>query len=251
MFFIYPSRTWPVCLLNNKRYFHISLRELIKTMIEKIFSYFSLLYSIPDLIIFGGYSLLFIIVFVETGLMVGFFLPGDSLLVTAGLFAAQGALNIYLLILLLSFAAILGDSLSYFIGLKAGHALFHREDSRFFKKKHLLTTQKFYEKHGRKTIILARFVPIVRTFAPVVAGIANMEYKQFLSYNILGGISWVAGLSLLGFFLGNTIPNIEQNIHVVIIIVIIISFIPLAVEYIKMKRGKYKIEHPEKENSDI
>lgn len=216
-------------------------------MLELIKEWFHLIYSIPDLIAFGGYTILFIIIFVETGLMVGFFLPGDSLLITAGLFAARGDLNIYYLIILLSIAAIAGDSLNYWIGKKAGHALFHRKESKFFKRKYLLAAQKFYEKHGRKTIFLARFVPIIRTFAPVVAGIGNMEYKKFLSFNIFGGIFWVTSISLAGFFLGKAIPNLEKNTHIVILIVIILSFIPIIVEYYKHKKTKYKIKHPESE----
>lgn len=207
-------------------------------MIEEVKNYLHLLYSIPDLIALGGYLILFLIIFAETGLMFGFFLPGDSLLVTAGLFAAKGDLNIYLLIMLLSSAAIIGDSVSYFIGSRAGNALFKIEDSFLFKKKYLIAAQVFYEKHGGKTIILARFVPIIRTFAPVVAGVAKMEYKKFVSYNILGGILWVVSLTLLGFFLGNAIPNIEDNIHIVVFIVVILSFAPMVVEYIKIRRKK-------------
>ena len=145
-----------------------------------------LLYSIPELIAFGGYFILFAIIFVETGIMLGFFLPGDSLLITAGLFAARGDLNIYILIPLLSFAAIAGDSVNYWIGKKAGHALFHRKESRFFKKKYFISAQKFYDKHGGKTIVLARFVPIIRTFAPVVAGIANMAIDPAYRNNGIG-----------------------------------------------------------------
>lgn len=216
-------------------------------MLDKLRDVFQLLYSLPDLIALGGYFVLFLIVFVETGLMVGFFLPGDSLLVTAGLFAAKGDLNIFLLIALLTAAAILGDSTSYFIGRKAGHALFHKEDSRFFKKKYLLAAQAFYEMHGGKTILLARFVPIIRTFAPVVAGVAAMDYRRFLSYNVFGGFFWVTSMLLIGFFLGKSIPNIEQNIHIVIAIVIVLSFLPMVFEYLKMRKGRYTVEHPEGE----
>lgn len=195
-----------------------------------------MLYSIPDLIALGGYFILFLIVFTETGLMIGFFFPGDSLLVTAGLFAAKGDLNIYLLITLLSVAAISGDSLGYFIGSKAGKALFHKEDSRFFKKKYLLAANDFYEKHGSRTIVIARFVPIIRTFAPVVAGVAQMRYRRFLSYNVFGGLLWVSSMSLLGFFLGKSIPNIGEKIHIVVLVIIILSFIPVFVEYFKVRR---------------
>ncbi len=216
------------------------IHELIKKFIYTV-------YDIPALIAFGGYFILFAIIFVETGLMVGFFLPGDSLIVIAGLFAAKGDLNIFYLIILLSIAAIAGDSAGYWIGKKAGHALFHKRESRFFRRKHLIATQNFYERHGGKTIFLARFVPIIRTFAPVVAGIADMDYKKFLSYNVFGGIFWVASMALIGYFLGSVIPNIEDNIHYVALIIIVLSFIPIVIEYIKHKHKTYKIKHPETE----
>jgi membrane-associated protein len=206
-------------------------------MIEALKYYLHLLYSFPELISLGGYTALIAIVFTETGLMFGFFLPGDSLLVTAGLFAATGELNIYILLGALSAAAIIGDSVGYFIGNRAGKALFKREDNLFFKKKYLLKAQEFYDKHGGKTIVLARFVPIIRTFAPVVAGIGTMKYKRFLSYNIVGGILWVSSMLLLGFFLGKSIPNIEQNIHFVILIVIFVSFLPIVWEYWKARKA--------------
>ncbi|MBS3159963.1 VTT domain-containing protein [Candidatus Woesearchaeota archaeon] len=209
-------------------------------MLDKVKELFILLYSLPSLISSVGYFGLFLIIFAETGLMVGFFLPGDSLLVTAGLFASKGDLNIFFLIISLCTAAILGDSTGYFIGKKAGQRLFQKEDSRFFKKKYLCKTQEFYEKYGGKTIVLARFVPIIRTFAPVIAGIAKMNYKRFLFFNIFGGTFWVTGMLLVGYFLGKLIPNIEQNIHLVIILVIVISFIPVLIEYYKTKNTVIK-----------
>ncbi len=215
--------------------------ELIKKFLHTI-------YDIPSLIAFGGYFILFAIIFAETGLMVGFFLPGDSLIVIAGLFAAKGDLNVFYLIILLSIAAITGDSLGYLIGKKAGHALFHKRESKFFRRKHLIATQHFYERHGGKTIFIARFVPIIRTFAPVVAGIAEMDYRKFLSYNIFGGIFWVTSMALIGYFLGSVVPNIEENIHYVAIIIIILSIIPIIYEYLKHKHKKYKIKHPKKES---
>ena len=159
----------------------------------------------------GGYIGLTLIVFVETGLLIGFFLPGDSLLVTAGLLAATGIvdLNILVLNLLLIPAAIIGDAVGYWIGRRAGRPLFDRPDSRFFKRKHLLQTQAFYERHGGKTIVLARFVPIIRTFAPVVAGVAEMPYRRFAAFNIFGGIGWVVSMTLTGYFLGSAIPGID------------------------------------------
>lgn len=185
----------------------------------------------------GGYVALAIIVFSETGLMFGFFLPGDSLLVTAGLFAGKGDLNIFFLNGLLMAMAIVGDATGYFIGRKLGTALYRREDSRFFKKAHLIKTHQFYEKHGGKTIIIARFVPIVRTFAPVVAGIANMHYRRFARYNIVGGIAWVFSMTMLGYVLGRFIPNIDKYIELVIIAVIVASFIPAIVEHQRSRRA--------------
>lgn len=199
---------------------------------ELLQQFFSNLYRFDELIRWGGYSVLVIIVFSETGLLAGFFLPGDSLLVTAGLLAAvEGTLNIWFLNLLLSLAAIAGDTTGYWLGRHFGPRIFNREDSFFFHKNHLLRTQKFYEKYGAKTIILARFIPIVRTFAPTVAGVGRMEYRRFLTYNVLGGIGWVAGMTLTGYFLGHSIPHIEKQIHWVILIVIVLSFLPILKEW--------------------
>ena len=195
--------------------------------------FFSNLYRFDELIRWGGYFVLVLIVFAETGLLAGFFLPGDSLLVTAGLLSAvEGTLNIWFLNLLLSAVAIAGDTTGYWIGHHLGPKIFSREDSFFFHKNHLLRTQKFYEKYGAKTIVIARFVPIVRTFAPTVAGVGKMRYGKFLSYNIFGGIGWVLLMTLAGYFLGRSIPNIEKQIHWVILIVIILSFIPIIREWI-------------------
>ena len=152
--------------------------------------------ALYELVRWGGYVALTAIVFTETGLLIGFFLPGDSLLITAGLVAAAGGLDIWLLNALLSVAAIVGDSVGYAIGYRAGPHIFTREDSRWFNKKHLVRTREFYERHGGKTIILARFIPIIRTFAPVVAGVGRMDYRRFLAFNVLGGIGWVCGLTL-------------------------------------------------------
>lgn len=194
--------------------------------------FLSRLYHFDELIRWGGYCVLIVIVFAETGLLAGFFLPGDSLLVTAGLISAvEGSLNIWLLGLVLSLAAIAGDSTGYWIGYHLGPKIFNREDSLFFHKDHLLRTQRFYEKYGAKTIVIARFIPIVRTFAPTVAGVGKMEYKRFLTYNIAGGIGWVLSMTLVGYFLGHSIPDIEKKIHWVILIVIALSFMPLVKEW--------------------
>lgn len=194
------------------------------------------LYHFDELIRWGGYAVLLTIIFAETGVMAGFFLPGDSLLVTAGLFAATGELNLMLLLVSLCLAAILGDSLSYYIGHKLGPRLFNKEDSFLFHKDHLFRAKRFYEKYGSKTIVIARFVPIIRTFAPVVAGAGEMNYKSFIFYNIAGGIGWVCSMILVGYFLGRSIPNIEHHVHKIILVVIFLSLIPAAVEIWKERR---------------
>ena len=177
-------------------------------------------------------TVLIIIVFAETGLMAGFFLPGDSLLVTAGLLSSiDGVLDIRWMIFSLSAAAIIGDQTGYVIGRFIGPKLYSREDSFFFRRSHLIRTEKFFDKYGAKTIVLARFVPIVRTFAPTVAGVAKMNYRRFVIYNIAGGIGWVASMTLLGYFLGAMIPDIEKKIHYIIAVVIVVSFLPIFHEW--------------------
>jgi membrane-associated protein len=194
--------------------------------------------SLDALVRWGGYVILAAIVFTETGLLIGFFLPGDSLLITAGLVAATGALNIWLLNLLLCGAAIVGDSVGYAIGKRLGPALFTKEKSLLFNPKHIERTRRFYERHGAKTIVIARFVPIVRTFAPVVAGVGGMEYRRFLTYNIAGGVGWVVSMTWAGYLLGHTIPGINRHIHIVVIVVIVLSLIPIAVEVLREQRRR-------------
>lgn len=186
----------------------------------------------------GGYLALFIIVFSETGLLIGFFLPGDSLLVTAGLLVATHvvSMDIVTLNFLLVIAAVLGDATGYWIGKRAGHALYDRPNSRFFKKEHLLKTHAFYEKHGGKTIVFARFIPIVRTFTPVVAGAAEMGYRKFATFNVIGGIAWILSTTMLGYLLAYTVPNIEKYLHLVIIVVVGLSLLPPIIEYIRQRR---------------
>ena len=202
---------------------------------ESLRDWFHFITDVRGLVQWGGYIALAIIVFTETGLMIGFFLPGDSLLVTAGLFAAKGDLNIVYLNLLLMFCAVTGDATGYYIGKKLGPALFRREDSLLFKKKHLLATQEFYERHGGKTIILARFVPVIRTFAPVVAGMANMSYRRFAMFNIIGGVSWVFSMTMIGYLLVTLFPATEKHIEKVIIIVILVSLLPGVIEYLRSR----------------
>lgn len=190
----------------------------------------------------AAYVLMFFIIFMETGFVVTPFLPGDSLLFVAGVLASQGIIDVGLLFIILTFAAIMGDSVNYWIGSMVGKKVFH-EKSRFFKKEYLLKTEKFYEKYGGKTIILARFMPIIRTFAPFVAGIGKMNYKWFIIYNISGGILWVGLFLFGGYFFGN-IPIIKNNFEVSIFVIIFVSILPGIVEYIKHKKEhkKAKIE---------
>jgi len=193
------------------------------------------LLDVRGLIEWGGVAMVCVIVFAETGLFVGFFLPGDSLLVTAGVFAGAGQLKLSWLLGLVTLCAIAGDQLGYLIGYKAGKALYERQDSRFFKRKYLLRAHDFYEKHGAGTIVLARFVPIVRTFCPPVAGAAKMSYPRYLTYDIFGGFLWVWSMVLLGHTLGRTIPNIDKKIHYVIAGVIVASLIPAAVSALRAR----------------
>jgi len=202
---------------------------------ETLREWFHFITDVRGLVQWGGYLALAIIVFTETGLMIGFFLPGDSLLVTAGLFAAKGDLNIVWLNALLMFCAITGDATGYYIGKKLGPALFRKEDSLFFKKKHLIATHEFYERHGGKTIIIARFVPVVRTFAPVVAGMANMGYRRFALFNIVGGVAWVFSMTMLGYLLVTMFPATEQHIEKVIIIVVFLSLLPGIIEWLRAR----------------
>ncbi len=206
---------------------------------EVLTDFFSNLYRFDELIRWGGYTVLVVIVFAETGLLMGFFLPGDSLLVTAGLLAAtDGFLTIGRLIALLSVAAILGDSTGYAIGYHLGPRIFCRDDSWLFHKDHLRRTQRFYDKYGAKTVILARFVPIIRTFAPTVAGVGRMRYRTFVAFNILGGFGWVTSMTLAGYWLGRSIPDITRHLHWVIGVVIVVSFIPLIHEWRRARRER-------------
>jgi membrane-associated protein len=196
------------------------------------------IYDVEALVRIGGLMALIAIVFVETGLFVGFFLPGDSLLVTAGLFAARGDLGLWSIFLFVSLAAIVGDTVGYTIGARTGPKIFTREDSLLFHKKHLITTKEFYDRYGGVTIIIARFMPIVRTFAPLVAGVGGMEYRRFVFYNIAGGIGWVVSMTSLGYFLGKAVPGIDRHIHVVIAVVIFLSLLP---GIIKLARERWKV----------
>lgn len=209
-----------------------------KPIIESLKHLIQELYNVRGLIEWGGTLLVCVVVFVETGMFVGFFLPGDSLLVTAGVFAGAGQLKIAELLTFVTLCAIAGDQLGYLIGRRAGKTLYQRKDSRFFRKKHLERAHEFYEEYGGKTIIMARFVPIIRTFCPPVAGAAQMSYWRYLSYDVVGGFLWVWGMVLLGFTLGRTIPNIDKKIHYVIAAVIVASFIPAVYHAWKAREKK-------------
>ncbi len=195
-------------------------------------------YALDDLVRWGGYVVLVAIVFTETGLLIGFFLPGDSLLITAGLVAAAGTLNIWWLNVLLILAAVVGDSVGYAIGWRLGPRLFTREKSLLFNPRHVERTRQFYERHGAKTIVIARFVPIIRTFAPVVAGVGQMAYRRFIFYNIAGGVGWVLSMTWAGYLLGQAIPNIGSHIHIVVAIVIVLSVIPIVIEIVRERRRR-------------
>jgi membrane-associated protein len=191
--------------------------------------------DISTLIQAVGYIGLFAIIFAESGLFFGFFLPGDSLLFTAGLLASQGLFNYYGLAIIFALAAIAGDNVGYMFGKKIGPKIFSKEDSFFFQKKHIERTHNFFEKYGTKTIVLARFVPIVRTFAPILAGVGKMNYGTFFKYNVIGGLIWGVGISFLGYFLGSKVPGIENYLNYIIVAIIATSFLPILIEYLKTR----------------
>lgn len=190
----------------------------------------------------AGYLGIFGIVFAESGLLLGFFLPGDSLLFTAGFLASQGYFNILILLTLCFLGAVLGDSFGYAFGKKTGPKLFTAEDSLIFKKSHLEKARVFYETHGGKTIILARFMPVIRTFAPIIAGIGVMKYRTFLFYNIVGGALWAIGLTLAGYFLGSIIPGIDKYIIPIVGSVMIVSFLPPIIHVLKNAEHRKEIK---------
>jgi membrane-associated protein len=206
---------------------------------QAIADLFQRLSNLPDLVQWAGIFGLAAIVFSETGLLVGFFLPGDSLLVTAGLFAARGYLDIYWLVPTLTIAAICGNTLGYTIGRVTGPRIFNRENSLFFNKKHAMRASRFYAEYGRKTIVLAQFMPILRTFSPVIAGVAGMRFREFITYNVLGAFAWIWSMLGTGYFLGTYVPNIEKNIGIVIAVVIFLSILPAIVSALRARRSKH------------
>src|SRR5688572_8913437 len=179
---------------------------------------------------------LFAIVFAESGLLIGFFLPGDSLLFTAGLLASQGKLNLPLILVGYFAAAVAGDQVGYAFGRRVGPALFRRPDSRFFKHDNVEKAQSYFERYGVKTIVLARFVPIVRTFAPIVAGVGSMEYRTFVRFNVLGGLLWAVGVTLLGYVLGDIVPDIDKYLLPVIVVIVLLSVLPVVIELRRARR---------------
>ena len=205
---------------------------------QAIVDLFHRLHNLTELVQWAGLFGLAAIIFSETGLLVGVFLPGDSLLVTAGLLAARGYLNVYALAPLLTVAAIFGNSVGYFIGRATGPRIFNRENSLFFNKKHAIRAHEFYAKYGRKTIVLAQFMPIIRTFAPVVAGVGGMRFSQFITFNIIGAVVWIWSMVGIGYFLGSYIPGIDQHIEIVIAIVIFISILPGLISGYSARRAK-------------
>jgi membrane-associated protein len=204
-------------------------------MIDTLREAYKFLFDVQGLLQWGGTLLVCVIVFVETGLFLGFLLPGDSLLVTAGIFAAAGHLRIASLLTVVALCAVAGDQVGYVIGKKAGQALYRRKDTFLFRRRHLERAHEFYEKYGSKTIVLARFVPIIRTFAPAVAGAARMNYRRFVTYNVFGGVLWVWSMVLIGFSLGTAVPDIDRHIHAVIAVIVVLSILPAIFEAIKQR----------------
>ena len=201
-------------------------------------NFFHTVYNVPELIRIVGQYGLPLIIFAETGLLLGFFLPGDSLLITAGLFAARGDLSLPTLLATLIPAAIIGNATGYAIGKRTGKALYSRPDSLLFRREHLKMTHEYYERHGGKTIIIAQFAPILRTFAPVVAGVAEMGYRKFASYNVIGAILWITSMTLGGYLLGNVNPDIDKRIDLVIMVVIGVSLLPAIIAWLRSRRTK-------------
>ena len=206
-------------------------------MLEYIRHLLHSIYDVEGIIRTGGPLLVCVIIFIETGFFVGFFLPGDSLLVAAGVFSAAGVIPLRWILIPGMLCAIVGDQIGYWIGRAAGSALYRREDSLFFHKRHLQRAHDFYETYGGKTVILARFIPIIRTFCPPVAGAARMPYYRYLIYDIFGGAFWVSSMILGGYFLGRSVPHISQRIHYVVAIVVFLSLLPAIISVLRARRS--------------
>lgn len=192
--------------------------------------------DLPTLLATVGYLGILAIVFAETGLLVGFFLPGDSLLITAGIVAQQGGLNIWYAVLAAALGAVLGDSVGYLIGRRFGPAVFKSQNARFFRPEFVTRTQAYFEKYGKFAVVVARFVPIARTVAPTLAGVGKMPYGTFLAYNVLGAALWGVGVPLLGYWLGSLVPNLDRYILLIVGVVVLVSFVPVALELRRARR---------------
>lgn len=217
----------------------LQITSNISAIINSVFDIKHIIESLGQIGIFAIYLGLFGIVFAETGLLFGFFLPGDSLLITAGLIASQGSINIVLLCIVLFAGAVIGDTVGYMFGHKVGKKLFQKEDSLLFHKNNLVHAKNFYDKHGGKTIIIARFMPLIRTFAPIVAGMADMRYSQFILYNVTGGFLWAVGLTLAGYYLGSIVP--EKYFDLIVFLVIIVSVSPGFYHALKTKERRHQL----------
>lgn len=241
---------------------HDTIEDMFETLLHSV-SIFSLLpgLDLVDFVIGLGIFAVLFVIFAESGLLIGFFLPGDSLLFTSGAFYATGILpgnvpiNIHLFAFLLFLAAVLGDTVGYWFGRKAGPRVFKKPDARIFRQSHIQNAQKFYEKHGGKTIILARFMPVIRTFAPIVAGVGKMSYPRFLSFNLVGGFLWTYGLTYLGYFAGKAIMaagiEIDYIILPIVILIIIVSILPPAIQILKDKKNRQAIWYAAKKQFQI
>ncbi len=206
------------------------------------------MFNLISLIKTFGYLGIFAVIFAESGLFIGFFFPGDSLLFTAGFLASQGFLNIWILMGLVFAGAVLGDSVGYAFGYRVGPMIFKREDSFIFHKDNLEYAKKFYEKYGKKTIILARFMPAVRTFAPILAGVGKMDYAVFLPFNVIGGFLWGVGLPWLGYYLGSTIPDVDKYLILIVLAIIVLSIAPTAWHVLRDRNTRAKIWNMIKKN---
>lgn len=198
-------------------------------------------FDLSQLIQTIGYAGLFGIIFAESGLLFGFFLPGDSLLFTAGLLASQGTFSLPVLLVGCFLAAVLGDNVGYAFGNRVGKKLFNREDSIFFHKSYIKKAQEYYERHGAKTIVLARFIPVVRTFAPIVAGIGSMNYKTFVTYNLIGGVIWAIGIPTAGYYLGKLIPDVDKYLLPIVIVIVFSSILPQIIHIIRDKNHRKEV----------
>jgi len=201
------------------------------------------MFDLRSLLELVGYAGIFAIVFAESGLLIGFFLPGDSLLFTAGFLASQGVFHVGVLVLVTFVGAVIGDSVGYAFGHRVGRRIFTRDDSLLFHRQNLLRAERFYERHGGKTLILARFLPVIRTFAPILAGVGSMAYPRFLIYNVVGGALWAIGLTILGYFLGSAIPDVDRYLLPIVVAIVVLSVLPTAFHVLRHKEDRARLAH--------